>query len=57
MITGGPGQGEVRRILSHTAGTLTLDGAWTTTPTGASTWQIRGIGAYDELRSTSSVSS
>ena len=49
VITSGPGVGQTRRILSNTANTLTLDGAWAITPTSASTWQVRGIGGYDEL--------
>ena len=49
VLTGGPGAGQTRTIVASTANTLTLDSAWTVAPTTASTWQVRGVGAYDGL--------
>src|SRR5439155_11161887 len=39
-IVGGPGAGQQRLILSNTATTLTLNGAWRTLPTTASVYRI-----------------
>jgi hypothetical protein len=39
-ILSGPGAGQMRKINSNTNNTLTVDHAWNTTPTSASTFQI-----------------
>lgn len=39
-IVGGPGAGQERLILSNTADTLTLNGAWRTPPTSGSIYRI-----------------
>lgn len=41
-ITGGTGVGQVRRITSNTANTLTVASAWTTNPDATSTYTIEG---------------
>lgn len=42
MITGGQGEGQVRRITANTATTLSLDRAWDTTPDNTSFFMIDG---------------
>jgi Ca2+-binding RTX toxin-like protein len=50
VITAGTGAGQVRRILSHTADTLTLAQPWDTIPTTNSSFLIRGLGAYENVQ-------
>ncbi len=49
VITAGPGAGQVQTITGRQGSTLVLGGVWTALPGAGSTWQVRGIGEYDEL--------
>jgi hypothetical protein len=43
FISGGPGFGQWRIVVSNTANTMTVSPAWTTIPTSSSIYQIGGI--------------
>ncbi|MDF3058514.1 MAG: hypothetical protein K0R17_2729 [Rariglobus sp.] len=45
FILDGPGEGQVRKIVSNTATTATLDAAWSITPTTASTYAVTWLGS------------
>ena len=49
MITAGPGFDQVREITSNTATVLTVDPAWTTNPTAASSYEIADGDVHKKL--------